>query len=66
MEKPECKLIGENGNVFNLIGIVKRTLRQEGLSEELQSFDSELTDMMKNGSSYDDILVLFQKYVEVV
>jgi len=66
MEKPECKLIGENGNVFNLIGIVKRTLRKEGLNEELKSFDIELTDMMKNGSSYDDILMLFQKYVEVV
>ena len=41
MEKPECKLLGENGNVFNLIGITKRTLRRAKLSDQLESFDTD-------------------------
>jgi hypothetical protein len=33
--KPECKLTGKNGNVFNLIAIVRRTLLEHNLDEEL-------------------------------
>ncbi len=66
MEKPECKIIGEDGNVFNLIGIAKKTLRREGLTEELEAFSGELEDVMRNGGSYDDVLVLIMKYVDVI
>ena len=64
--KPECKLIGENGNVFNLIAIVRRTLREYDLDQELEAFDRALKKIQETGGSYDDVLVLFMEYVDVV
>lgn len=64
--KPECKLIGENGNVFNLIGIVRSTLRKNGLCSELAQFNADLEDLQENGGNYDDVLVLIMKHVDVV
>lgn len=64
--KPECSLIGKNGNVFNLIGIVRDTLKANSLYTELELFDIELKDLQENGGRYDDVLVLIMKYVEVV
>ena len=66
MEKPECKLIGADSNVFNLIGIVKKSLRREGTPENLESFNSDIEDLMRKGGSYDDVLVLIQEYVDPV
>ena len=34
--KPKCKLVGENGNIFNLMGIAARTLKRAGLREEAE------------------------------
>jgi len=64
--KPECRLIGENGNVFNLISIVRKTLKENGLYSELEQFDAELKDLQEKGGRYDDVMVLFMKYVDVV
>ena len=66
MEKPACKLINEDSNIFNIIGIVKRTLRREGTPENQEAFNSKLEELMTGGGSYDDILVLVQEYVDVV
>ena len=30
-EKPDCPLIGQNGNIFNLAGIASRTLKENGM-----------------------------------
>lgn len=64
--KPECKLIGANGNVFNLIAIVRKTLRDEGLEDELKLFHEELLTLIDNGGTYDDVLNLFNEFVEVI
>ncbi|MDE5772532.1 MAG: hypothetical protein K2I06_13050 [Ruminococcus sp.] len=32
--KPDCPLIGENGNIFNLVGIASGTLRRNGMADE--------------------------------
>ena len=32
--KPDCPLIVENGNIYNLVGIASRTLKRNGLSDE--------------------------------
>ena len=64
--KPSCKLIGENGNVFNLIGIVRATLRQNDLGKELAQFNAELEHLQLNGGSYDNVVVLIMKHVNVV
>ena len=64
--KPECQLIGKNGNVFNLIGIVKTTLRENNLRTELELFNNELDALQENGGRYEDVLTLILKYVDVV
>lgn len=62
--KPACKFIGENGNVFNLIVIVRRTLKRHGMFQELEQFSFELDKIQETGGTYDDVLNLFSKYVE--
>ena len=32
-EKPDCELIGQDGNIFSLMGIASRTLRDKGMAE---------------------------------
>lgn len=59
--KPSCKLAGEDGNVFNLIGIVKRTLVKDGQRDRANEF---VLKAMKQ-KSYDDVLILIMDYVEV-
>jgi hypothetical protein len=63
--KPACKLIGKNGNVFNLIAIVRKTLKQHGLTQELERFDLDFKKIQETDGTYNDVLVLFMKYVEV-
>lgn len=33
-EKPHCPLVGQNGNIFNLMGIAARTLRKNGRADQ--------------------------------
>lgn len=33
VQKPDCPLIGQDGNIFNLMGIASRTLKQNGLAD---------------------------------
>ena len=33
-EKPKCPLIGQNGNIFNLMGIASKTLKRNGMSND--------------------------------
>lgn len=60
-KKPRCKLIGENGNVYNLIGIVRRTLQDNGFEDQAKELMSRVYGM----GSYDEVLMLFQEYVEI-
>ena len=64
--KPKCRLTGENGNVFNLIAIVRKTLRMNDLHDELIQFDADFAQLRENGDKYDDVLQLFEKYVDVI
>jgi len=61
MAKPRCKLAGENGNIFNLMGIASRTLKQAGLKNEAE----EMIDRITKTSSYDEALRVIMDYVEV-
>lgn len=61
MEKPICKLIGQDGNIFNLAGIVSRNLKENDLPDQAQ----EVWDKLKECKSYDEALQLFMNYVEV-
>jgi hypothetical protein len=61
MTKPKCKLIGEDGNIFNLMGIASRTLKRAGLEEEAK----EMVDRIFKSESYDRALQIIMDYVEV-
>lgn len=59
--KPPCKLIGEDGNVFNIIGKVTRTLKSAGQRESANEFTKKAFEC----GSYDEVLRLVMDYVEV-
>ena len=61
MNKPIVKLLGEDGNVFAIIGAVSQGLRRAGLSKQAEDFQEKA----KNSESYDAVLALVSSYVEV-
>lgn len=61
MEKPECQLTGENGNVFSIIGRVSKALNRAGQPEKAKEF----TEKAFKSGSYDEVLRLCSDYVEV-
>lgn len=60
--KPKCALIGEDGNIFNLMGIASRTLKRNGMKEEATEMCNRITGGAK---SYDETLMILQDYVEI-
>jgi hypothetical protein len=58
---PDCPLIGQDGNVFNLIGIASRTLKQNGMSAEAK----EMSERAFASGSYDEALGVIMEYVSV-
>ena len=60
-EKPICKLVGEDGNVFNIIGRVSKTLKSAGLSDKAKEF----TTKAFAAGSYDAVLNLCDDYVTI-
>lgn len=60
-QKPKCALIGEDGNIFNLMGIASRTLKRNGMQEEAK----EMCDRITNSGNYDEALAIISDYVEV-
>ena len=55
------KLIGENGNVFNVIGRTSRALKNADLKDEAEEF---VARAFKAGS-YDEVLRIVMEYCEV-
>ena len=62
MKKPKCRLIGEDGNIFNLMGIVSRTLKEAGEPEKAEEMIRRITSDAK---SYDEALAMLMEYVDV-
>jgi len=60
-KKPDCKLIGEDGNIFNLMGIASKILRQNGMAEEAV----EMRDRIRASGSYDEALCIIGEYVNI-
>ena len=63
MEKPTCGLIGENGNIFNLIGIASRALKENDLPEQAEEMSRRI--MGGEAHSYDEALRIIMEYVEI-
>lgn len=60
-EKPDCALIGQDGNVFNLVGIASRTLRRNGMAGQAK----EMTDRVFASGSYHEALNIIGEYVNI-
>ena len=59
--KPVCKLIGQNGNIFNLIGIASNVLKEHNMKTESR----EMTKRVFECTSYEMALCVIKDYVEV-
>jgi len=60
-QKPECKLVGTDGNVFAIIGNVSKTLKRAGLRDKAEEFSKKAMSQ----KSYEDVLTLIHNYVSV-
>lgn len=61
-QKPDCPLIGQDGNIFNLMGIASRTLRQSGMPEQAIEMCSRITE---TAGSYSEALGIIGEYVNI-
>lgn len=59
--KPACRLMGEDGNIFSILGRVGRTLKEDGQAEQVQ----EVNRRVMAAGSYDEALQIIMEYVEV-
>jgi len=59
--KPDCPLIGQDGNIFNLMAIASCTLKEHGLGEQAQEMRSRITQCQ----SYDSALAIIGDYVNI-
>ena len=60
-EKPDCALIGQDGNIFNLVGIAARTLREHALKDQAK----EMKDRVFACGSYGEALCIIGEYVNI-
>lgn len=58
----QVKVIGEDSNIFNLLGLVTKELKRNGYRE----FAKELPPQIFECNSYDQALAILDKYVELV
>lgn len=58
--KPKAPIIGADGNIFNLLGIASRTLKEHNLAEEAQ----EMAKRVFNSKDYNHALSIISEYVE--
>ncbi len=59
--KPDCPLIGQDGNVFNIIGIASRTLKENGMAAEA----SEMSSRIFASGGYSEALSIISEYVNI-
>ena len=59
--KPDCPLIGQNGNIFVLMGVASQTFRENGLGDEAK----EMCERIQNSDSYYEALGIIGEYVNI-
>lgn len=60
-QKPDCPLIGQNGNIFNLAGIASLTLKDHGMGEQAE----EMKERIYSSCSYSEALNIIDEYVNI-
>ena len=68
-DEPICtgvtvRLVGEDGNVFAIIGRVSEAIRRSRLPNRHQ-LAKQFVEEATSQKSYDDVLILCMKYVDV-
>ena len=61
LNKPTVKLIGQDGNAFSVMGLVKKALKHAGADKEY--VDKYLKEAISG--DYDHLLVVSMEYVNV-
>ncbi len=59
--KPRCVLLNEDGNVFNVVGCVRRALRNAGQADRAREF----VERAFAAKSYDEVLAMLDEYVDI-
>lgn len=59
--KPVAKMIGEDGNIFNLMSIAASALVDAGLHDQV----TQMVKDVKSSDSYSEALSVLMNYVEV-
>ena len=59
--KPDCPLIGRDGNIYNLLGIAGQTLREHGMEQQATEMFNRITQYQ----SYDSALRIIGDYVNI-
>ena len=60
--KPQSPLVGSNGNIFNLMGIATKSLKEVGMDKEAE----EMFERVTKSGSYEEVLNILVDYVEPV
>jgi hypothetical protein len=61
-QKPDCPLIGQDGNIFNLMGIASKTLRRNGMADQATEMRDRIT---QTAGSYYEALGIIGEYVNI-
>lgn len=61
-KKPKCALIGQNGNIFNLMGIASETLERNNMETLAEEMCNRIISETKN---YHEALCIIGEYVEI-
>lgn len=61
MEKPKCKLIGKNGNIFELAAKAAEELKEVEMADEAK----EMVNRIFDSQSYKEALQIISEYVEI-
>ncbi|MGX8833684.1 DUF3991 domain-containing protein [Amedibacillus sp. YH-ame6] len=62
IEKPRAAIIGANGNIFNLMGIATKALKENGLEQEATA----MFDRITGSGSYDEALNIMMEYIDPI
>jgi len=60
-KKPDCPLIGQDSNIFNLVGIASRILKQNDMSNQAE----EMRKRVFSSHGYDEALNIIMNYVNI-
>lgn len=61
-KKPDCPLLGANGNIYNLAAIAMTTLKDNGQEQDAQ----EMLKRIRESRIYDAALKVIEEYVNMV